>query len=148
MFHQSCTSAHRWFHHSWESTTLILNSFFPLDPNQPPTSNNTNWQRHFPRLIAVVSVTKAHVSTRLVWCFPDLTVTLGSLEKIKQKGRTKFQYPPYFTYQFIHYTYFAMLCDHGLAPDTKMLAQTQIQYSLNTKWYRIFEMICTYAENK
>ena len=44
-----------------ESPRLLLNYFFPLEPNQSPTNNVV------PRLIAVVSVTKAHVSTRLVW---------------------------------------------------------------------------------
>ena len=47
----------------------------------------------------------------------------------KRKKTTKFRYPPYVTlHQFIPYTYFAMSCEHGLAPDTKMLAQ-----STNTK---------------
>ena len=83
---------------------------FPLNPNQSPRSNSTDWKRHFSRLITVVSVTKAHVSTRFAWRFPDLIVTLDSLEQSKKIWKkNKISIPTIFHISSIHTLY--ILCN-------------------------------------
>ena len=136
-----------------ESPRLLLNYFFPLEPNQSPTNNVD--KDTFPVLLQSSQSQKPmcqHVLSDQ--CFPDLTETLGSLEKIKQKkGQQNFNthrisliINSYITHTLQCYVTMALhpiqKCWHN--------PQTHIQYSLNTTWHRIglFYMFCTHAENK
>ena len=127
MFHQS-------FH-----TTLIMFFSFPLNPNQSPRSNSTDWKRNFPRLITVVSVTKAHVSTRFAWRFPDLTVTL---EQSKKKN--------FDTHHISHiinsYITHTLQCHVNMALHSiqKCLHNPQTQNQFNTPWTQIGIKYLTY----